>query len=131
MSNFDISGAVVLLVDDDQFLRSMYVKKFEARGAHVETAGTAEEALGKLRAGLKPAIITFDIVMPGIDGCGFLETLKKENLAQDVVKVALSNQSSSEEMRRVTDLGAVGHITKANSTPSEIVDKVVELASNR
>lgn len=129
MANFAISGATMLLVDDDQFLRGMYAKKFEAHGAHVETASTSEEALEKLRAGLKPAVITFDIVMPGTDGFGFLESLKKEGLAQDAVKIALSNQSSVEEMRRITDLGAAGHVTKANSTPSEIVDKVVELAS--
>ncbi len=122
---FELKESTVLLVDDDQFLRGMYGAKFAARGAHVEVAGTAEEALERLRGGLSPALIVFDIVMPNIDGYEFLETLQKEKLAPSAVKIALSNQSSDAEISRIMDLGAAGHLTKANATPSEVVEKIV------
>ena len=125
----DISGATVLLVDDDQFLRSMYAAKFKAKGANVIEAGTSEEALEKLRGGLAPKLITFDLVMPGVDGYGFIEELQKAKLAPDAAKVALSNQSSPEEIARVMELGADGHLTKANATPSEVVEKIIEMIS--
>ena len=126
---FDIAAATVLLVDDDQFLRSMYATKFKGKGAEVVEAGTSEEALEKLRGGLSPALITFDLVMPGVDGYEFIETVTKEKLAPEAFKVALSNQSSEEEVKRVLALGADGHLTKAGSTPSEAVEKIIEMIS--
>ena len=126
---FDITNATVLLVDDDQFLRGMYATKFAAHGAHVEVAGNSEEALERLRGGLVPALIIFDLVMPGIDGYGFIESVMSEKLAQGATKIALSNQSSEEEVVRALNLGADGHLTKANATPSETVDSILEMAA--
>lgn len=125
----DAAEATVLLVDDDEFLRDMYAKKFMGRVKQVETAGSAEEALERLRGGLSPELIVFDLVMPGEGGFGLLETIAKETLVPQAVKIALSNQSSEEEVARVLDLGADGHLTKANATPSQVVEKILEMAS--
>jgi two-component system, chemotaxis family, chemotaxis protein CheY len=124
-----VENRKVLLVDDDQFLRGMYAAKFAAQGAAVETADNSEEALQRLRGGLDPVLIVFDLVMPGLDGYGFIEAVTKEKLAQGAVKIALSNQSSEEEVARALQAGADGHLTKANATPSEIVEKILEMAS--
>ncbi len=114
-----------LLIDDDELLRDMYARKFRDRGIAVEAVGSAKEALEKLRAGFLPDIITFDIVMPGMDGFSFLETLKKEALAPKAAKIALTNQGADEEKDRAIALGADAYIIKAATTPTGAVEAVL------
>jgi len=114
----------VLIVDDDKFLLEMYSVKFREDGFTVETGGGGKEGLEKLREGLKPDIIMLDIVMPGIDGFAFLETLKKEKLAESSRVVVLSNQGQDEEIQKARDLGAAHYIVKASAIPSEVLDQV-------
>jgi CheY-like chemotaxis protein len=125
----NIADATVLLVDDDQFLRGMYAAKFAARGAKVEVADSAEEAIERLKGGLQPALLVFDIIMPGVGGYGLLETIAHEHLVPDAAIIALSNQDSNDEISRIMDLGADGHLTKANATPSEIIEKILAMVS--
>ena len=117
----------VLLIDDDQFLLDMYAHKFEAQGFAVVKANSADEALERLRAGLVPAAVVFDIVMPHTDGYAFLEIMSREHLAAGAAKIALSNQTDGDEMKRLTELGADGHITKASEIPSEAVAEVLRI----
>lgn len=121
----------VLLVDDDQFLRSMYARKFSEQHYEVVPAGTADEALKLLRDGAVPAIIVFDVVMPGMDGFGFLEAMRTENLAPQALKIALTNQSKPEDQTRAAALGAGGYFVKAERVPSETVAGVIALAREK
>ena len=120
----------VLLIDDDEFLRDMYARKFREHDVSVEALGSAREALEKLRAGSMPDIIVFDIVMPGVDGFALLETLKKEGLGAQAVKVALTNQSSDEDAERAKALGAKAFLVKAELTPSEVIVAVLATAQS-
>ena len=49
-----------------------------------------------------------------------------ERLALDVPKMALTNEMSDEEKKRVMELGAAGYIVKATMIPSEVVTTIVE-----
>lgn len=124
----DTAQKTILLVDDDAFLRSMYAHKFEERGFHVETAEAGDEALEKLRAGLQPDVIAFDVIMPHLDGFGLLEALGKEQLAPQAVKVALTNEAAPEDVARLQSLGVTGHVIKASSVPSGVVTEVLRIA---
>lgn len=120
----------ILLVDDDRLLRDMYAVKFKEQGFTTEEAEGALEALERLRAGLSPDVIMFDIVMPGLDGYGFLETLHTEGLVPRAIKVALSNQGLDAEIERAKSLGANEFIVKANTIPSQVVSQVVHVVQN-
>ncbi len=111
----------VLLVDDDSFLIDMYSLKFSHAGHAVATAQSAMEALEKLRNGLTPDAVVFDLVMPEIDGFGLLEAIQNEGLAKGAALIVLSNQGEKEDIERARTLGAVGHIIKANAIPSEVL----------
>lgn len=116
----------VLLIDDDELLRGLYEKKFVEQGFTVECAGSATDALEKLRAGLQPSYIVFDIVMPGLDGYGFIEKVTEEQLAPQSVKVALSNQDT-EDTQKIQNLPIDAFIVKATAIPSEIVMQVLSV----
>ncbi|HEY4524772.1 MAG TPA: response regulator [Candidatus Paceibacterota bacterium] len=119
----------VLLLDDDKFLLDMYGMKFGREGFVVQTCFSTHDALNVLRQGFVPDVILFDLVMPGEDGFAFLQTLRKERLAEHAIKIALTNQSSDPEKAKATELGADKFIVKATMIPSEVVQTVRDTIS--
>ncbi|OGF83192.1 hypothetical protein A3B18_00580 [Candidatus Giovannonibacteria bacterium RIFCSPLOWO2_01_FULL_46_13] len=117
----------ILLVDDDEFLLDMYSIKFREAGFTVELSRGGEDALNFLRQGMTPDVILLDIVMPNIDGFEFLRIVGKENLKKASKIIVLSNLGQKEDIEKGLALGASDYIVKANSTPSEVVNKVKEL----
>lgn len=118
----------VFIIDDDKFLLDMYSMKFVERQFAVEVAFGSMEALEKLKGGEKPDIILLDIVMPNMDGFELLQEIKNQNLAAEAVIIILSNLGQKEDIERGLKLGADGYIIKASSTPTEVVNKVLEIA---
>ena len=119
----DLQGTVLLL-DDDKFLLDMYGMKFEHEGFTVQACFSVHEALECLRKGFKPDVVLFDLVMPEEDGFMFMQKLRDEHLAEDAVKIALTNQSSDSEKSKAIELGTDNFIIKATMIPSEVVSTV-------
>ncbi|TSC54848.1 MAG: hypothetical protein LiPW30_314 [Parcubacteria group bacterium LiPW_30] len=117
----------ILIVDDDNFLLDMYSLKFTERGFSVDSSLGSVDLIQKLRGGATPDILLLDIVMPTMDGFEVLEAIKKENLAKGAIKIILSNRGQKEDIDRGISLGAKGYIVKATATPTEVVDKVIEI----
>jgi len=120
----------ILIVDDDSFLLDMYSLKFVKSNFNVLTALGSETALEKLRQGFIPDIILLDIMMPGMDGFELLEAIRKEKLATSSIVVFLSNRGQPSDVTKAEELGAAGYIVKALCTPSEVIEKVVEIINN-
>jgi PleD family two-component response regulator len=118
----------LLLIDDDQFLLDMYAMKFKENDVDVVSSTSGEEALAKLRDGLNPDIIVFDMVMPAMDGFDFLKHVKEEKLAENAVLIALSNQGDNTGMDQAKELGVNDYILKAHTVPSEVVKRVIKVA---
>jgi len=121
----------ILIVDDDTFLLEMYAFKFSQHNFDVYTALNGLQVIKKLEDGFKPDIILMDIIMPEMDGFEMLEKINNENLSPDSVKIVLSNKSQQSDIDKGNSLGVSGYIIKANSTPSEVIDQVVEILSKK
>lgn len=121
----------ILIVDDDSFLLDMYAFKFSQNNFEVYTLIDGNQALKKLREGLSPDVLLIDIIMPDIDGFEVLEIIKKEGLSPNSTKIILSNKSQQADIDRGQDLGAEGYIVKANSTPAEVINEVIEVLSKK
>lgn len=121
----------ILIVDDDGFLLDMYAFKFSQGGFEVHTALNGVQAVKKLTEGLKPQVILMDIIMPEMDGFEMLERINSEKLAENAVKIILSNKNQQEDVERGKSLGVAGYIVKANSTPAEVISQVNEILSNK
>lgn len=64
--------ALILIVDDDEFLRDATVALLQVAGYAVIGTRTAMQALALLRSGtVKPALILLDFMMPGMNGADF------------------------------------------------------------
>ena len=121
----------ILIVDDDTFLLDMYAFKFSQHNFEVHTAEGGLQVIEKLKDGLNPDIILMDIIMPEMDGFEMLEKINKDNLSPNSTKIILSNKSQQSDIDRGNMLGASGYIVKANSTPGEVINQVVEILSKK
>ena len=117
----------ILIVDDDNFLLDMYAFKFSQNNFEVFTAGDGLQAIDRLTAGLDPDVLLCDIIMPNMDGFEMLEKIKKENISANSIKIVLSNKGQQEDVDRGMALGASGYIVKVNSTPSEVIEQVLDI----
>lgn len=118
----------ILLVDDDIFLRDMYATKFSEHGDEVVTAEDGEEALRLATADSFDAII-MDMVMPGMTGLDLLAALKGLQVSKQSKYIILSNQGEDTDIKKAEEQGVAGYIIKADSIPSEVVEKVHKLVS--
>lgn len=122
----------LLIVDDDNFLLDMYSMKFSQSDLFtVDTALGSLPAYEKLKNGAQPDVLILDMVMPGMDGCEFLEKVRGEGMLSKTIVIVLSNRGEQSDIDRCTALGAAGYIVKASSTPSEVIKKVTEIVTQK
>ena len=93
--------AHVLVVDDDEGIRSLVKKYLNENKYLITTASSAEDALEKIKI-IKFDLIILDIMMPGKSGLEFIKENKKK---LDTPVILLTAKGQSEE--RVEGLEAV------------------------
>src|SRR4051812_3289101 len=69
---------VVLLVEDDEPIRTSLQMLLEDKGYRVLTATNGKTALELLRNGDPPNVILLDLMMPVMTGSAFLEALRND-----------------------------------------------------
>lgn len=121
----------ILIVDDDGFLLDMYAFKFSQNNFEVYTASDGLQAIEKLKGGLVPDVLLIDVIMPNMDGFEVLEKMQNENISPNTIKIILSNKSQQSDFDKGASLGVSGYIVKANSTPAEVIEQVVEILSKK
>lgn len=121
----------LLIVDDDNFLLEMYALKFKQSGFDVTTSLGSEDALSKLAGGYNPDILLLDVVMPVMNGFELLKKLVTDHIASDTIKIMLSNRGQQSDIDEGMKLGVAGYIVKANATPSEVIEKVKSIMSEK
>ncbi len=99
----------ILIVDDEDELRTLVRYELEQRGYQVSEAESGEAALELLKT-IRPSIVVLDIRMPGMNGLEVLETIRKENLADKVIM--LTGVDELKIARDSLDLGANDFLTK-------------------
>jgi len=82
-----LEGIRVLVVDDEELIRSPMGRFLRKLGAEVGEAGDGEEALARLEQGFDPHVILADLRMPRVDGVEFYLRLQRERpgLAERVI----------------------------------------------
>ena len=119
----------ILIVDDDKFLREMYVTKFGASNYSVDSAGSVSEAVEKIKEGFVPDILLFDIIMPVEGGWELAKYIQDENLIPNAKRIVLSNQGEQSDIDKSKEFGVHGYIVKALNTPSEVLAQVKDIST--
>ncbi len=100
----------VLLIEDDDDIRTTLTELLEHEGYEVRLANDGEAALVELRAeGQRPCFIVLDLMMPGMNGWSFLKERREDShLAKIPVAVvtadvkALSSLGEFDLIERLT-----------------------------
>jgi len=116
----------ILVVEDDTILRDLISQKLKKDNYEIVEAIDGEEGLKKAKEE-KPDIILLDLILPGIDGFGVLEQIKKDPEIAKIPVVILSNLGQKEEIEKGMSLGATDFLIKAHFTLSEIVVKIKKI----
>jgi len=119
----------VLVVDDSAYVRKT-IRQILSRSPFIEVVGIAgdgEEALEKVKE-LHPDVVTLDLMMPGLDGLGFLT---KQMEAHPLPVIVVSTASGQHELvLKALEAGAVDFVHKpsmlATPTMLEMRDELIE-----
>ena len=116
----------VLVVDDSAYVRKV-VSQMLSRSPGIEVVGTARDGQDALErvAALRPDVVTSDLIMPNLDGVGFV----REQMARDPVPIVIISVASGagEMVLDALDAGAVDFIQKPTALAS---DRLLELADD-
>lgn len=114
----------ILLIDDDDSLRQMYGLILGKAGYELVTANDGVQGLGKARQGGFDLIL-LDLMMPNLDGIGFLHGLQTEpSKKPNGPIVVLSNAGYDAVAKEAESLGAAGFLLKADLLPRDLVREV-------
>ncbi|MCK5010456.1 MAG: sigma-54-dependent Fis family transcriptional regulator, partial [Deltaproteobacteria bacterium] len=115
----------IMIVDDDQTMKSSLLEWFESENYHVYGASSGEEAIEKISDGSFNIIIT-DLKMPGIDGLELLRYVKREH--HNIEVIIMTAYGTVETAVNAMKEGAYDYVVKPFS-PEEI-DMVVKKIIN-
>jgi len=121
----------ILIIDDDKFLLDMYSIKFSENDFEVSTANSGESALEKIEGGLRPDVYLIDLLMPKLDGFQLIDKLREKGINQEAAIIILSNLGQKEDIDKGLKLGVDGYIVKASATPSEVVQKTIDIVKTK
>jgi signal transduction histidine kinase/CheY-like chemotaxis protein len=102
------NNGLILVVDDDPTVRELMVRHLTKEGFSVQTAADGMEALALARR-LRPAAITVDVMMPGVDGWTVLAAIKGDPTLADIPVVLVTIE---EDRQRGYALGATDYLGK-------------------
>lgn len=100
----------LLLIDDDRDILELLERNL-IDDFTVLKAYDGDEGIKVASASL-PDLIVCDMMMPGLDGLGFLQTLKNDKKLQHIKVIILTGQTSEEERIAAYDAGADAYLTK-------------------
>lgn len=113
----------VLVVDDSAYVRKV-VKQMLSRSPFLEVVGTARdgrEAL-ELVERLEPDVVTCDLIMPELDGVGFVrEQMRRRPLPIIIMSIA---SETGEAALTALDAGAVDFVQKPTALATEKIFEV-------
>lgn len=115
----------ILIIEDDQFLTEAYKAKLSHhKTIKIDIARDGKEALEKIAAE-KPDALILDLVMPNLDGFGFLEILKANN--SNIPVLVASNLGAPEDVKKAMELGAKDYFVKSDASVNDIINKVTSI----
>jgi signal transduction histidine kinase len=123
------SSEEILVVDDNADMRAHLARLLEARW-RVSTAADGSAALQRIRA-RAPELVLADIMMPGLDGFGLLDEMRKDPATADIPVLLLSARAGEEASSEGLRAGADDYVVKPFSARDLIARIELHLARAR
>lgn len=115
----------IMIIEDNKDLQDIYRHSFEKYGYDVVVKGDGLEGVMSV-VEVMPDVILLDLMMPGMDGFGFLKKIREvESISIPIV--VCSNISDVETINRAIKEGAEGVLLKVDYSGKQLVDKVTHI----
>lgn len=102
----------ILVVDDSVTMVMSLKTSLQIAGFTVETAHDGQQALDKLKSGVKPDLIITDINMPRMGGIDFIRNARALPGMRFTPILALTTESQQAKRDEAKKLGATGWLLK-------------------
>ena len=121
-----MSGARILLVEDDRYLRRACETALRQRGFTVSSAVDGAAALDAIASEL-PDLVLLDLLMPKVTGLEVLRSLRSRPETRALRVLILSNSSREQDLEEIKQLGVAGYYVKSDLSLRELGDRVERL----
>ena len=113
----------VVVVDDSAYVRKV-VREILSRSPFVEVVGTARDGLEALDmvAQLDPDVVTCDLIMPELDGVGFVRE-QMQRRPVPIIIMSIANETAEAALTAL-DAGAIDFVQKPTALASEKIFEV-------
>lgn len=113
----------ILIVEDDLFIRDLYLHVFNNSGYTVLAAKDGEEGVTAAND-KQPDIILLDIMLPKLNGIEALKRLKNEDKTRQIPVIMLTNLADDNVIKEAFQSGAQGYLIKTRYSPYEMVKQI-------
>ncbi len=117
----------LLLVEDDAFLVRVYRTKLKQLGYEVEIMTDGKEVFAWCKKNM-PELVVLDVVMPEKDGFTVLKELKESEDTRKIPVLVLTNLKGDDDKESLVGLGAEKVLVKSESSFSDVVTRIREIA---
>ncbi len=111
MTETEIEGASLLIVEDDPAMLIAFRDILEGSGYSVSTAANGQDALALLKD-VEPALIMSDISMPGMDGIELYKAVRQRPNGAAIPFIFVTARGTREDIFAAKALGVDDYITK-------------------
>jgi two-component system, cell cycle response regulator DivK len=129
MNKTDVGDALVLVVEDYQDTREMYVAYLQFSGYRVAEATNGVEAIEKTLE-LHPDIILMDLALPKMDGWEATRRLKSDERTRHIPIVALTGHALAGHAEGARRAGCDSFVTKP-CLPDALVAEIKKMLGAR
>ena len=113
----------ILLVEDEDFIRELYVRQLTKEGFLVKSVPDRQTGLNLLKTETFDLLL-LDIMLPGMNGLQLLREFKTQNPNSPMVTILLTNLGQEAVIKEGFELGAQAYLIKASYTPDQVVSEV-------
>jgi two-component system cell cycle response regulator DivK len=115
---------LILVVDDFEDNRAMYVEYLQFQGFRVAEAVNGEEAVDRATK-MRPVLVVMDLSLPVMDGWEATRRIKANPDTKDIIVIALTGHAEAAHAKKAMDAGCDDFVAKP-CLPDQLVARIRE-----
>jgi CheY-like chemotaxis protein len=119
----------ILIIEDDQIVANVYRNKFTVEGFQVEIALDGEAGLELVKT-FRPDAVVLDLMLPKVTGVEVMKKIRSDPESGKVPVIVFSNTYLTNMVQEAWKAGATKCLSKANSSPKQVIDVVRNAIGN-
>jgi len=117
-----------LVIEDNPVAAGIYQSLLKAQGFTVEVASDGEAGMQMVKR-MRPDVVLLDLILPKVDGADVLRQIRAMPETATMPVIIVSNAYSQSRIDELWAAGATLVLTKASSTPKELVKAVESIVA--